>query len=144
MRFHRRRKVGTLLNIAPLVDCVFLLLIFFLLTSSFIEEAGLDIELPELARAATIEEQGVIISLSEKGELLVNGRPVSLEGLQTAVAAASARAGEDHAVLRADRDVRLGLLTRVMDEVKAAGIKGLDVQTIPPARGKAEESDDLP
>ena len=144
MKFHRRRKVETLFNIAPLVDCVFLLLIFFLLTSSFIEEAGIEIELPESARAAAIEEKGVVISLSEGGNLLVNGQPTTIGKLRAAVTAAAARTGKDRAVLRADREVRLGLLTRVMDAVKAAGIKGLDVQTMPPEKSKVEEHDAFP
>ncbi len=144
MKFHRRRKVETLFNIAPLVDCVFLLLIFFLLTSSFIEEAGIKIDLPESARAAAIEERGIIISLSEGGSLLVNGQPTTIEELRAAVTAAAARTGKDRAVLRADREVRLGLLTKVMDAVKAAGIKGLDVQTMPLEKGKEEERDALP
>ena len=59
MKFYRRKKVSSLLNIAPLIDCVFLLLIFFLLTSSFIEEVGLEIELPESVSAATVEEQEI-------------------------------------------------------------------------------------
>ncbi len=144
MRFHRRRKVETLFNIAPLVDCVFLLLIFFLLTSSFIEEAGLEIELPESAHAAAIEESGIIISLSEDGSLLVNGHPTTIGKLRAAVTAAAARTGKDRAVLRADREVRLWLLTRVMDEVKAAGIKGLDVQTTPLEKGTEGERDAFP
>ena len=140
MRFRRGRKVDTLFNIAPLIDCVFLLLIFFLLTSSFIEEAGLEIDLPESARAAIImEKRGITISLSERGALAVNGRPSSLKGLRADVAAAATRMGKDRAVLRADRDVRLGLLTRVMDEVKAAGIRGLDVQTVPPVESRGGE-----
>lgn len=140
MKFHRRRKVETLLNIAPLVDCVFLLLIFFLLTSSFIGEAGLAIDLPESASAAVIEETGIVISLSEDGDVLVNGRPTTVQGLRAAAAEAAARTGKDHAVLKADHEVRLGLLTRVMDEIKAAGIKGIDIQTMPP--DKVEEKHD--
>ena len=91
-----------------------------------------------------MEENGIIISLSEGGSLLVNGQPTTIGKLRAVVTAAATRTGKDRAVLRADREVRLGLLTRVMDEVKAAGIKGLDVQTMPPAKGEEGEHDALP
>ncbi|MDI6732626.1 MAG: biopolymer transporter ExbD [Planctomycetota bacterium] len=131
MQFHRRKKVQTLLNIAPLIDCVFLLLIFFLLTSSFIEEVGLEIELPESASASTVEEQEIVISLSEEGHLEINGKPSSLDRLQEDVSELINRWGKNQAILRADKNVRLELLIKVMDLIKAAGIKAINIKTIP-------------
>lgn len=149
MQFHRRKKVKTLLNIAPLIDCVFLLLIFFLLTSSFIEELGLKFELPESASASPVEEQKIIVSLSEEGHLEVNGKPSSLDKLQADLAELISRLGKHsrlgrdgvypvlggavapQAILKADKNVRLELLIKVMDLIKAAGIKAINIKTIP-------------
>lgn len=131
MQFHRQKKVQTLLNMAPLIDCVFLLLIFFLLTSSFIEEQGLEIELPQSASASTVKEEKIVVSLSDEGYLEVNGRSSSLDRLQEDVSELVNRWGDNQAILKADKNVRLELLIRVMDLIKAAGIKAINIKTIP-------------
>jgi len=131
MKFYRRKKVSSLLNIAPLIDCVFLLLIFFLLTSSFIEEVGLEIELPESASAATVEEQEIIIYLAEDSSIEINGRHSSLDTLQDDLIPFVARLDTNQAILKADKDVRLELLIKVMDLIKAAGIKTINIKTLP-------------
>lgn len=131
MKFYRRKKVTALLNIAPLIDCVFLLLIFFLLTSSFIEEVGLEIELPESASAATVEEQEIIIYLTEDGSIEINGRSSSLDTLHDDLIPFVARLDTHQAILKADKDVRLELLIKVMDLTKAAGIKTINIKTLP-------------
>lgn len=131
MKFYRRKKVTSLLNIAPLIDCVFLLLIFFLLTSSFIEEVGLEIELPGSASAATVEEQEIIIYLTEDSSIEINGRHSSLDTLQDDLISFVARLDTHQAILKADKDVRLELLIKVMDLTKAAGIKTINIKTLP-------------
>ena len=131
MQFHRRKKISSLLNIAPLIDCVFLLLTFFLLTSSFIEEAGLEIEVPESASALPVEEKEIIVSLSEKGDLAINGRPSGIDRLQEDLAPLVVRLEKHQAIIKADKDVRLELLIRVMDLTKAAGIKAINIKTTP-------------
>lgn len=143
MEFRRRRKVESLVSIAPLIDCVFLLLIFFLLTSSFIEQAGIEIELPESAFAAALEEKEIVISLSEAGALEVGGEATGLENLQARVTALREELGTERALVRADKDVRLELLTKVMDGVKSAGITTLNIQAVPagPIIGREQPHD---
>lgn len=131
MQFHRQRKVSTLLNIAPLIDCVFLLLIFFLLTSSFIEEAGLEIELPQSGYASSVDENKIIISLSEDGLLEVNGKPSNFNRLRDDLAGLIDRLGNHQATIRADKDVKLELLIKTMDIIKASGINSINIQSIP-------------
>ncbi len=130
MQFRRRKKFNTLLNITPLIDCVFLLLIFFLLTSSFIEESGLEIELPESASVSPVEKQEIIVSISEEGHLAINGNPSSFDKLQKVLVELISRLGKQQAILKADKNVRLGLLIKVMDLIKAAGIKTINIKTI--------------
>ncbi len=132
MKIYRRRKVETLLNMTPLIDCVFLLLIFFLLTSTIIVDSGLEINLPESAHAASIDGGDIAVSLSEEGELSVNSAPSTLDDLTACVREARDRAERTHAILRADKNVRLGLLTIVTDLIKDAGITRIDIQTLRP------------
>ena len=131
MQFHRQRKVRSLLNIAPLIDCVFLLLIFFLLTSSFIEQGGLEIELPESVYAAPLDEKKIMIFLSDKGTVEVNRKPSSLGILRTDLLKFIERLETRRAIIRADRRVDLELLIKVMDLTKDAGINAVNIQAIP-------------
>lgn len=131
MEFRRRRKIRSLMSIAPLIDCVFLLLIFFLLTSSFIEQAGIEIQLPESAYASVLEEKEIVILISAEGALQVNGEQVGPEGLSVRVAALREELRTERALIRADKDVRLELLTKIMDAVKSAGIGTLNIQAVP-------------
>ncbi len=130
MEFRRRRKVESLVSMTPLIDCVFLLLIFFLLTSSFVEQAGIEIQLPESAYTSAVEEKEIVILISAEGALEVNGEPVGLGGLEARVAALRKELDTERALLKSDRDVRLGLLTKVMDGVKSAGVKTLNIQAV--------------
>lgn len=125
------------MSIAPLIDCVFLLLIFFLLTSSFIEQAGIEIQLPESAYASALEEKEIVILISAEGALQVNGEQVGFENLEARVAALRKELDTERALIRADKDVRLGLLTKVMDAVKSAGVESLNVQAVPTSPGSA-------
>jgi biopolymer transport protein ExbD len=101
------------------------------LTSSFIEEAGLEIEVPESASALPIEEKEIIVSLSEKGDLAINGRTTSLDKLQEDLAPLIVRLEKHQAILKADKNIRLELLIKVMDVTKAAGIKAINIKTTP-------------
>ena len=131
MQFHRQRKVRSLLNIAPLLDCVFLLLIFFLLTSSFIDQGGLEIELPESVYTAPLKEKRIMIFLSDKGIVEINRRPSSLGSLKRDLVKLIERVETRKAIIRADKRVDLELLIKVMDLTKNAGINAVDIQALP-------------
>ena len=75
----RKKDEPMLFNLAPLIDCVFLLLIFFLLTSSFVERGFFKVELPEARAASREDRSGTVITLTREGELFFNGKEASLE-----------------------------------------------------------------
>jgi len=128
-----RRRSGTLLNLTPLIDLVFLLLIYFMLTSHFVEEESIAIELPKAESSASAEEDGFVeILASPEGKLLLNGAEIAPEGLETALRAALT-APEKHSVrLRGDRGTRLGLAVQVIDAARKTGSRSLDILTEPP------------
>ena len=139
MQFHRQREVRSLLNIAPLIDCVFLLLIFFLLTSSFIEQGGLEIELPESGYTTPLNEKKIMIFLSDKGTVEINRKPSSLGNLRTDLVKFVKRLETRRAIIRADKRVDLGLLIKVMDLTKDAGINAVNIQAIPASSVNIEQ-----
>ena len=121
MEFERAEKRQIELSITPLIDIVFLLLIFFMLTSNFLLDEGLKIDLPS-ARTAEVESaKDLTIFLGEDGRIVFDGRTVTLEGLEAGLTAELQGNPNLTVIIRADRKVDLEKAVGVMDAVKASG-----------------------
>ncbi len=130
MKLHRKKKIELAVNLTPLIDCVFLLLIFFLLTSWLTEPRAIEIELPQSAYAEKINEKNLIITLTKQGKIFLGEKQVRLNELCSALRSQLIEQKSSRAVLRADKETSLGLLFQVMDEIKKAGISAVDIQAI--------------
>ena len=133
MDFERRRRAGAILNLTPLIDIVFLLLVFFMLTSHFIEDQSIDINLPQ-ARSGSeaLAKEFVEVIVDPQGELLVNSRKVQLERLEETLKGALHAPGVRFVRLRGDHEARLGLVVAVIDAARSAGAESLDILTRQP------------
>jgi biopolymer transport protein ExbD len=134
MRIRPRRRNAPRIGIAPLVDCVFLLLIFFLLTSTTARDRGLEIQLPAAATAESPREDLLRVAVSEAGELSVNGRTIPLDELAAVVEEQCAATGRRPVLLVADRRLPLEEVTRVIDELRRARVGALVLATGPDPR----------
>lgn len=114
------------LDLSPLMDIVFLLLIFFLVTTTFLPDAGMDLDLPESTTATASELTTTVISVGEDGGVQLDGRTVSLDELQTAVRALPA-ADRQKITVRADSRVDYGVIVRIIDALRNAGVEGLSL-----------------
>ncbi|GBD98049.1 biopolymer transport protein ExbD [bacterium BMS3Abin07] len=129
MEFERRRYNHSYMNIAPLVDVVFLLLLFFMLTSRLIREPTLKVRLPESKTAATEQETIRTITITRGGRIFFMDREIRLKGLQRAVRESLTIGEKGSLRIKADRDADVGLLVNVIDEVRLAGIKDFSIVT---------------
>ncbi|HDH00558.1 MAG TPA: biopolymer transporter ExbD [Nitrospirae bacterium] len=130
MEFERRRYNHSYINIAPLVDVVFLLLLFFMLTSRLIQEPAVKIRLPESKTAATEQQTIKTIIITSGGDIFFMDRKVGLKGLQEAVREGITGIEEkDSLRIKADRDAGIGLLVSVIDEVRLAGVRNFSIVT---------------
>lgn len=127
MEFERKRYNHSHMNIAPLVDVVFLLLLFFMLTSSLVRESAVKIRLPQSRTAATERETIKTVIITREGRILFMDREVSLSGLQKAVREGMTGTAKDSLRIKADRDASVGLLMKVIDEVRLAGVRNFSV-----------------
>ena len=119
-----RRQHGQVdIGIAPLVDCVFLLLIFFLLTSTFSRERAIAIERPSSATAVPHEPNVIRIAISAVGEITLEGKKLSSGQLTEALAAVVERRGKLPVVLVADRRVPLQTAIDVIDCARGANLE---------------------
>ena len=130
MKFKRELKLerGTL-DITPLIDVVFLLLIFFMLTSSSLMQPGIKVRLPRVHTGTPVEVQKLEITIDDSDRLYVGKRPVTIEELADVVKDWARHKANLPVLIRGDEDASLGCVVRVWDICKAAGITRLRIGT---------------
>ncbi|MEZ4598331.1 MAG: biopolymer transporter ExbD [Syntrophotaleaceae bacterium] len=122
------RSKNNELNLTPLIDIVFLLLVFFLLTTHFIEEDGIGVRLPSASSVTTRDRNEVAVAITRDGDLFVGGERLRLEGL--AAKLRTVIRDDTTVIIRGDRDVNLQLAVSVMEMAKKAGAERLVVATL--------------
>ncbi|MDI6890143.1 MAG: biopolymer transporter ExbD [Thermodesulfovibrionales bacterium] len=127
MQFKRRKPYHTHLNIAPLVDVVFLLLLFFMLTSHLIQEPAIKVRLPESKTAEARSEMIKTVLITKNGEIYFMDKRVDLDNLQIAIKENLRDLEREFLRIKADRDVSIGLLVSVIDEVRLSGVKNFSI-----------------
>lgn len=135
MRLEKGRRRKALINVTSLIDVVFLLLIFFVVTSTFLERPGIDLTLPEAGSSAT-EVADVSVRIAADGGLYVDASPVTPEELAGVLEARLREAGTTEVTLEADRRVPHGRVVAAMDAARKAGATGLVVATRPEDGGE--------
>ena len=114
------------INMSPLIDCVFLLLIFFIVTTVFVEETGVDIQKPRAVSAQELEKHSLMIALTANGEIVYGGRRVNLNSVRGLVAR-HVRDEDMPVIILADADARTAPLVDLIDECKLAGARRVSV-----------------
>jgi biopolymer transport protein ExbD len=119
------------IDISPLIDCVFILLIFFIVTTTFVEETGVEVDKPQAASAVQLEKNSIMIALTDKGEVVYGGREIGVSGVRPLVTRMLQK--EDvPVIIQADTAAQSGLLVRVIDEAKLAGALKVSLASIHP------------
>ena len=119
-----RRKIT--LDISPLLDVVFLLLIFFLVTTTFSPDSGMDLELPESTTATRSDMAPTVVSVGQDGAVSLDGESISISDLERAIAALPVEE-RDKITVRADSRVDYGVIVRIIDALRNAGVNGLSL-----------------
>jgi biopolymer transport protein ExbD len=129
MEFKRKKYSHEHMNIAPLVDMVFLLLLFFMLTSHLVQEPAIKIKLPESKTAEAQNEQIKTVLVTKTGEIYFMDKRVDLENLQKAIRESVGEVKKEFIRIKADRESAVGLLVSVIDEVRLSGITNFSIVT---------------
>ena len=125
--YRRRRSRSTELNLAPLIDMIFILLIFFLVTTSFVRETGIDIHRPEAQTASTKENINLIIGVAADGALHLEGKAIDIESVRTRMERFVAETPRGSVVIVADRQSSTGTVVQVLDVCRLAGAKDISL-----------------
>lgn len=130
MAFLRKRREDPKVDMTPMVDCVFLLLIFFMIGTTFIETPGLSIKLPEsTSRVAEKSPEEVKIYLSKQGEIFLGEALMTAPALKRHLEGYKNKVARMTFLLMADKDARHGQVVELMDMAKVAGFERLAIAT---------------
>ena len=131
MQLRARPRPKAIINITSLIDVIFMLLLFFMITSTFLEQPGIKLELPTAKAETAGEPQEFVLTVDKEGGLFLNRKAVALDALEAEIRQALPRMKDGALVLKADREVAHGLVVRVMDLAKRGGVKKLIIGTKP-------------
>jgi biopolymer transport protein ExbD len=116
-------------DMSPLIDCVFILLIFFIVTTVFVEESGIEVDKPQAASASQLEKESILIAVSPSGSVVYGGQDIGIGGVQTLVRRLTQKAEDMPVIIQVDEKAPSGLFVRVIDEAKLGGAKKVSVAT---------------
>jgi len=131
MKFKSEQKLLTIFSFASLTDIVFLLLIFFLLSSSFVFQPGVKVQLPKAETSEPQSDRSLIITLTEQGAIFLNTERLEVAELGPKLAALLPQMPDQVVVLKADRTVSLQQAVQVIDIAKAVGVTRFLIATQP-------------
>jgi biopolymer transport protein ExbD len=105
-----------------MLDVVFIMLIFFIVTSSFVKEAGIDVNRPDAATAERKERGNILVAITENGQIWINKREVDPRAVRANIERMHAENPQGSVVIQADENSRSGLIVQVMDAARLAGV----------------------
>ncbi|MGA1191658.1 MAG: ExbD/TolR family protein [Bdellovibrionota bacterium] len=135
MDIAKRPKVAVQLNIAPLIDIVFLLLIFFMLTSTFLKEQAVQLNLPEAESGEVSDTEALRLTATDDNIIMLNGKSFPMSELTQQLVALRSSLADDHPVLlRIDNASQVQLLVAIMESVQEAGFTNFSLATESPSK----------
>jgi biopolymer transport protein ExbD len=120
------------INLTPMLDVVFIMLIFFIVTAVFVKEPGIEVTRPEAATAFTPDSGSIFIAVSGNNEIWIDGRNTPPEGVRAAIERLAAENPEGGVVIQADREAYNEYVIQVMDAAKAAGVNEITLAAAAP------------
>jgi biopolymer transport protein ExbD len=136
MQFNRKKaftheRIIVALNMTPIIDCVLQLLIFFMLTSSFVLQTGILVDLPKARTPKLQEEQDIVITITRNNETYLNDEKMPLEQLPVALLERVTKSSKKMVLIKPDKRVETGKLVEVMGIAKSVGVESLGIATEP-------------
>ncbi len=114
-------------NLTPMLDVVFIMLIFFIVTASFVKESGIDINRPDAATAERKEKGNILVAISAENQIWIDRRMVDPRALRANIERMHAENPQGSVIIQADKDAKTGLLVLVMDAARMAGVKSVSL-----------------
>jgi biopolymer transport protein ExbD len=116
------------INVSPLIDVVFMLLLFFIVTSTFVEEVGVEIDKPEATASVSLEKQSIQLAITKEGKIVYGGQEIGIQGVRSVVRRL-VQADEAPVIILADKVASADMVVRVIDEAKLGGATKVSLST---------------
>ena len=126
-RRHQSVPDETELDMTPMLDIVFIMLIFFIVTTSFVKESGVSVSTPQAQTADRQENANIFVAITAAGEVWIDRRPVDPRAIRTIVARLHADKPEGAVIIQADQSATTQVLVEVMDQVRLAGVEKIAI-----------------
>lgn len=131
IRRHVHTPDDTGIDLAPMLDFVMNLLIFFIITAAFINESGIRVNRPTAQTAVKEDKANVFVAISAKGEVWVDRQHVDIRALRANIQRLKSQHPSMTVVIQADKEARAGLMVEAMDQVRLAGVKDVAIAAQP-------------
>lgn len=118
------------INISPLIDMVFILLIFFIVTTVFVEETGVEVDKPQAASASNLDKNSILLAITSSGQVVYGGRDIGVGGVRALVRRLLQKEPMP-VIVQVDQAAPAGQLVRVIDEAKLGGAENVSVAAQP-------------
>jgi biopolymer transport protein ExbD len=127
----RKKRHGTAddteINLTPMLDVTFIMLIFFIVTASFVKESGIDVNKPGASTAEKKERGNILVAITETGQVWIDKRPVDVRAVRANIERLHAENPQGSVVIQADRNSKNGMLVAVMDAAREAGVYNVSI-----------------
>jgi len=127
MKRIKRSEENNEINITPMLDVVFILLIFFIVTTSFVKETGIDINRPSAATAEKKSKGNILIAIKPNGDIWIDNRNIDVRAVRANIQRLKARFPQSSVIIQSDKDARTGVLVKVMDQIRLAGVQNISI-----------------
>lgn len=132
-RRKRNSEEDTGIDLTPMLDVVFIMLIFFIVTTSFVKESGLDVNRPSASTAKKKERASILVGIAQNGDIWIQKRRVDIRSVRANIERLHAESPEGTVVIQADKMSETGILVQVMDQIRLAGVESVSVAASPGA-----------
>ena len=115
------------IDMTPMLDIVFIMLIFFLVTTSFVKEAGLEVNRPTASSAQTVKKGNIMVAIGAAGDVWVDKRRIEVDAVRANIERLRAESPDGAVVIQADTEANAGVVVKVMDQIKMAGVESISI-----------------
>ncbi len=127
MRRIRRESEEQTIDLTPMLDVVFIMLIFFIVTTSFVKETGIDINRPSAATAEKKSKGNILIAITQNGEIWLDKRQIDIRAVRANIQRFKAKFPQSSVIIQSDTESKTGILVRVMDQIRLAGVQNISI-----------------
>ena len=129
-RLLKRRAEESGIDLTPMLDVVFIMLIFFIVTTSFVKESGIDVSRPSAQTSKKKQQASILVAINHSGEVWIQRRRVDIRAVRANIERLHAESPEGTVVIQADKRSETGILVDVMDQVRLAGVESIAVSAL--------------